>query len=1575
MEKDYNGRVTVRRLLPSSRRITSSAPSELRALERRLKGKDLKTWAGVLLGSAPETWFEDRSPDDAAKFVEETFAVFRSRHRRDDKNILISGKVLYVHQDDRPFIVRSLREFLRQNSVGINVLLHPLVAARRDKTGKLISFEGEARESFIAIELTDDPPPGLREKVGALMGNLDRIVEDFDEMNARLSEARALLETYRGLVPDEEHEESSAFFEWLQNGNFVLLGFREYAVARRKYELVHKSGLGLLRNEDRSRFRRPVPVRELDDEMREDLLRGPLLTLSKSHTMTSIYRGGRMDFIVLKRVDARGRVIGTMRFLGLISDRANYGSKIDLPILRKKYARIREAFRAVKGSFEDREIAHLFSGQQIDTLLLTDTRDLVREFQLTIRGYAADEVRVATRYDPVRHGLAMTLVMPQNSYRPEMREAVGKIVTPLVESTDVETRIIADSSEGGIVRIQFFFAGARRAADPDDLSEKVLDVVRSWSRRLEDILHRRIGPEKGAAAFRKYCSAFNDAYQVIVAPELAADDIADLDQLGDRPIIRWGRPSQYYKASYLKIFHPTRRLAISELAPTLVDHGFTIDEENSFPIGAARVVHLHIFRLKTSDGTMLIDDARGRAVAESILASFEGIFDHDGLCGLIVAGEISIREIELLRAMRNYARQSGVIPGRKSVNATLLAHPPAARLLLNLFSARFNPDTASDKKYLEARAALDEYLADVPSIDDDRALRAFAHIIDASVRTNYFATPDIRHSIVIKIDCSKVPGMIQPRPWREIWVYGGAIFEGCHLRGGPVARGGIRWSERPDDFRTEILGLMKTQVTKNALIVPTGAKGGFIARKLPAERVERAAHVRDCYRAFISAMLEIQDNVDRRTKRIVKPPRVVRHDGDDSYFVVAADKGTATFSDTANEIAAEFNFWLGDAFASGGSNGYDHKKEGITARGAWVSVERHFRDAGKDIAREPFTVVGVGDMSGDVFGNGMLLSKKIRLLAAFDHRDIFLDPDPDPAKSFAERRRLFRLPRSSWQDYDRAAISRGGGVFPRTRKSIPISPAVRAALGVEARTLDPDSLIRAILTAPVDLLYNGGIGTYVKASHEINTEVGDSQNDFTRVDATRLRCAVVAEGGNLGFTQSARIEYALGGGRIFTDAMDNSGGVDLSDHEVNLKILIGGTKTSERERRELLRKFKSAIVGDVLRDNYLQTLAVSLDEIRSRRRLSPFATTLADLDRRGVLDAKDQTLPDQDTLRDRAATGVGMTKPELSVLVAHAKRDVKARLLDSPIMNRPGMDRFIHTYFPPEVRARFGPAISKHGLRNDLLVTTLTNTIVNFHGATAVHRLTTELGLAASRVVESLLLAREIVDAEALVEDLFALDGRIQSGTFYDELLQLDDCAILTARWLIRNIKDLRGRISNGLPEYLGLADRFLPLLKRILSEESFAWYRSQVAMRVDAGIGEKTAERLALLEYTPSLLDVVNLSTLKKTDVEETGRLLYEIGGRLHLEFLITRLRRLTPTNDWEASAAFDMFTELRRSRRNIAARVIDLGGDLERYLKERFRSFETLQAAIARIETEDPTSIAPFIVIATQVRNLAAL
>ncbi len=1035
-------------------------------------------------------------------------------------------------------------------------------------------------------------------------------------------------------------------------------------------------------------------------------------------------------------------------------------------------------------------------------------------------------------------------------------------------------------------------------------------------------------------------NAFPGAYQDDFRAGEALADLAQLERLDDAvPLgVRMVAGEAFLD---LKLYGIGAQPSLSEVLPRLGNMGVIVEDEHPYtvmPVGAD-LRWIKWFRLKLPQG-MKIDAGKLRLFEEAFLAIVDGRAEDDGFNRLVLGAGLAWREVALVRAYGRYLRQTGTPFSQAYMEDTLSAHAQLARRLVELFVARLDPWTATTSAGDDPAALIEDIRAQldaVTSLDEDRILRAFLHLVLATLRTNWFQAstdPDGNDpdgdptSVVLKLDPAEIPDLPLPRPLFEVFVYTPRV-EGVHLRAGRVARGGIRWSDRREDFRTEVLGLMKAQRVKNAVIVPAGAKGGFVLKRPPADPAALRAEVEACYRIFIGALLDVTDNLvtnEAGEQVVVAPRQVVRYDGDDPYLVVAADKGTATFSDVANEIALARGFWLGDAFASGGAHGYDHKAMGITARGAWESVRRHFRHLGLDPDRDDFTVVGIGDMSGDVFGNGMLLSRHIKLVAAFDHRHVFLDPNPDPGKSFEERRRLFELPRSSWDDYDPALVSPGGGVFPRTAKSVPITAAVRGALGLAdgIDALPPNELIRAILRAPVDLLYNGGIGTYVKAHTETHADVGDKATDAVRVDGLELRARSIAEGGNLGFTQLGRVEYALGGGRINTDAIDNSAGVDTSDREVNLKILLDGAvrarEISEEGRNNLLDRMTDEVATLVLRDNYRQNRALDNAQAQSPEMEEVHARFIRTLETNKHLNRTVERLPTDEQLADRHHAGLGLTTPELAVLLAYAKIELEEALLDSDLPEDPDFLPELARSFPTAVRERCLDRIHTHTLRREITATALVNGLVNRAGMTFVFRLREETGATAPDVVRAHEAAHAIFDQDALWREIEALDATVGVDVQTKMYLASRRLVERSTRWLLRN-----RRQPLPVAETVGLFS--VPVARlgaiAVMSERC----ETTAAGYVSQGVPREVALRVAAFDRLPRALDIVELADTHHAEVDEIAAVYDEVGERLRLEWLVDRIVELPREDRWAALARNSLREDAAAEHRRIVDAVMKAG------------------------------------------------
>ncbi len=1311
----------------------------------------------------------------------------RKKHKLRVRNELgpdcrTAGTVVEILNDDMPFLVDSVVAELQVRGLAVRLLLHPILKTERDKAGHLQSLLGAGdqnwndghQESYIAVHL--DPlgeaaQRDLAKALSAILGDVRVAVADWRAMMLQVRSAIEHLEAGPPGVPSGQLRESIAFLRWLEAGNFTFLGVRTYRLdgtpETGSLVPIEKGGLGVLRDPDVQVLRRGSELVDLTPEIRRFYFSPAPLIITKSNVVSRVHRRVHMDYIGIKTYRSDGMLDGEVRIVGLLTSQAYTGSPRDIPFLRHKVESVLKMAGYPAASHAGKALQHVLETFPRDELFQIDVDELKAWSEGILDLETRPRLRVFVRADRFDRFVSALVYVPRDRYSSDTRERIGAFL-----ATAYKGRVAAFYpyfTDAPLVRVQFIIAryeGETPRIATAELERGIAEILRTWDDRLAIALAGR-GAE-GDSLLAKYRGAFSDGYAVTFPISRALEDIARVERLGPSlPVAidfyrEPGTPAERFRAAVYRFGEP---ISLSERVPVLENLGFRAIDERSYQInprlaGGMQPVTMHDMLIETADGSPIDLVQHDKRLEACFLAVFRGDADNDNFNRLIVAAGADWRLVAALRAYAAYLRQLGAPFGPRYIADTLHRHAGVARDLLQLFHLRFDPALKLDAKARgEAegpiREEIEGALAAVPSLDEDRILRLCLNLIRATVRTNYFQAgvggrpPAI---IAFKFDSKAVDAAPQPRPFREIWVYSPRV-EGIHLRFAPIARGGIRWSDRAQDFRTEVLGLVRAQLVKNAVIVPSGAKGGFLAKRLPrtGSREEVQKEGIAAYRIFISALLDITDNIE--AGRIVPPERVVRHDGDDAYLVVAADKGTATFSDIANEISAAHGFWLGDAFASGGSAGYDHKKMAITARGAWECVKRHFREMDIDIQRQPFRVIGVGDMSGDVFGNGMLLSEHIQLVAAFDHRDIFIDPNP-PAGALAERQRLFALPRSSWQDYDKAKISTGGGVFSRSAKAIPLSDEMKALVGIDAASMTPAELIRAVLTCKTDLLWFGGIGTYIRASGERDEDVGDRANDALRVAAAEVKARVIGEGANLGVTQRGRIEFAARGGRINTDFIDNSAGVNTSDQEVNIKIAIEPAtragKLAPEARKKLLADMTEDVAAASLRNNYQQSLALSLAERSSVQELPDYALLMRTLEARGLFDRALEVLPFDMELQERGRAGRGLTRPELAVLLSYAKIALQHDLLESAVPEEPQLASWLDTYFPPLLGERFPAGIRGHSLRREIIALGLTNAIVNRGGPAMAVRLAGETRRPTSDVAHAFMAAREVYGLPAL---------------------------------------------------------------------------------------------------------------------------------------------------------------------------------------------------------------------------------
>jgi len=1387
-----------------------------------------------------------------------------------------------------------------------------------------------------------------------------RVTDDFAPMLEALEGVLAELRGEAGRNGQQEAEvaEIRAFLEWLRDGAFVFLGYRVYDLladdaGRAGVVVVPGSGLGILRNEGRSRFAEPVPLDALPLAKRA-LVEGSMLIVSKSNAESTVHRRARMDDVGIRRLDADGRTVGEHRFLGLFTSKAYAEAAEDIPILRRKLARVLELARVRRGSHDYKAIITIFNSLPREELFVSSPEEIAADVRTVLTSYGTDDVRVSVRDDTLERGVSVMVIIPRDRFSGDVRKLIEAALVAAFHGEVLNYHLAL--GEGDQARLHFFIAAraeARVAVEIPALEHTVRRIIRTWADLVEEELERT-RPDTAEELARRYVHAFDPEYRAATTPATTVADILELEGMaarGERTAVALAnRPADVpvagvTGATELKVSLRGERLILSDFMPILEHAGLTVLAMNPFEVRAEGdwAAMIYVFAVQDAERRPLDIEGRGELVCEIVLAARAGDVISDRLNALVLTAGLHWREVDVLRGLAGYAFQRGVVPSRLALPDALVKHPGIAKELFEIFEAKFDP--ARDATHAERLAAVEDIrtafrasLDSVSLLSDDRALRRLEEVVLEVVRTNFYRrggrTPTLRSGGVPFISFKFQVGDVErSRPTEllfEVWVHS-ARMEGVHLRAAHVARGGIRWSDRPDDFRKEVLGLVRTQMVKNAVIVPEGSKGGFIARRMATDPAARLTEAKAQYSTLIRGMLDVTDNLVAGAP--VAPPDVVSYDPPDPYLVVAADKGTATFSDIANGVAAEYGFWLGDAFASGGSHGYDHKAVAITARGGWECVRRHFHEMGMDIQAQPFSVVGIGDMSGDVFGNGMLLSDQIRLIAAFDHRHVFIDPDPEPMLSFVERRRLFALGSSSWADYRKDALSPGAMIVPRGAKEVRLTTEARRALGIaddgdDLAALDGEALIRRVLMAPADLLWNGGIGTYVKASSETHADAGDPINNAVRVDASELRCRVVGEGGNLGFTQRARVEYALRGGRINTDALDNSGGVDMSDHEVNLKILLTPAVASgamtEAARNRVLADLTGAVAELVLHDNRSQSLAVSLDLERARESANEFRDLMFALEKAGDLDRAAEGLPSRDVLAERSKAGQPiLVRPELCVLLAHAKLGLKTALLKSTLPDDPVVESYLVGYFPPAaIHAAGRESLDGHRLRREIVATQVTNDLVDLMGSTFVHRLTWDTGAGDEQVVRAWLVASRLADHRALLSqmsDQRGADAKVVSRW----LLGLARVLERTARWVLRNVPAEASPatvVDIHLPGLAVLRDAFADAV----AGDERAIFEKRVAEIRDLGADESFSKRLITLRFLDQLLEILAIARHVDVDPVDVARAYYRTSELLHVPWLRRRAHAAGRHGQWEHRAAQILSEDLSRTHRAITAHML---------------------------------------------------
>ena len=1452
---------------------------------------------------------------------------------------------------DSPFLVDSVKMALTRLDLSSHLMLHnPTQISRSDKGSVVgVSNNEGAFQSLFHIEVdrlsSKAEMTALKTELLDIFTDTGLVVNDWLKMVERLGEVTNQVEEQKDTIPvdSQRFDETLAFLRWLGEHNFTFMGYKEYDLVSvngdTELQPTKEQGLGLFSNSDRVRN---VKLSEFSDSARLEAKKPYVLIVTKGNTASRIHRPAYNDYIGIKKFDKNGKVIGEHRFTGLYTS-AVYNQTVEsIPLVREKVERILDASGYREGSYSYKALHNILENYPRDELLQAREEELLEVGTGVVQMQDRDLLRLFVRKDPFGRFFSCMVYVTKDRYNTELRRQTQRILKQYF-GCEQEVEFTTYFSESPLARTHYIVRVDNNNMDVDvkTIEQNLMEVSSTWDDRLSESIIANFGESKGLPLSKEYMRAFPRSYKEDMMPGSAVADIERLEALSvDNKLgMLFYRPQEEAadsKAVRLKLFyHSDEPIHLSDVMPMLENFGLRVIGESPYEVRKTNGVTYWILdfsMLHKSDKTIDLREARD-LFQQAFAAIWAGELDSDGFNRLVLGAGLSGREISILRAYARYMRQVGFPFSQQYIEDTLSHYPDLAKGLVSLFGKRFDPKLkGSAKGQQDLIKKITEQLDHVESLDDDRIIRRYMEMITATLRTNYYQVDENKQSkpwLALKMRPSEIPDIPAPVPVFEIFVYAPDI-EGVHLRGGKVARGGLRWSDRQEDFRTEILGLVKAQQVKNTVIVPVGAKGGFVCKRqhMMSGRDEIFAEGQRCYKRFIRALLDVSDNIIEG--EVIPPKSVVRHDEDDPYLVVAADKGTATFSDLANSVAAEYNFWLGDAFASGGSNGYDHKAMGITAKGGWESVKRHFREMGINCQTTDFTAIGVGDMAGDVFGNGMLLSKHIRLQAAFNHMHIFIDPNPESASSWVERDRLFNLPRSSWEDYNKDLISQGGGIFSRRAKSISLTPEIQKMLGTKKASMAPNDLIKAILSMNVDLLWNGGIGTYVKSSSETHTDVGDRANDVLRIDGRDLKAKVVGEGGNLGMTQLGRIEYALTGGRVNTDFVDNVGGVDCSDNEVNIKIFLNGLVSNGdltvKQRNQVLESMEDEVGEIVLDDAYCQAESISVTEHQGVGLVKEQIRFIHTMEKAGYLDRGLEYIPDDETLLEREKQGQGLTRPELSVLVAYGKMVLKEDLVSDDIANDEFHARQLMQYFPTALRRNYSQHMDNHPLRAEIIATALANQMVNEMGCNFVTRLQEETGANIVDIANAYAASREIYGLGQVLKSIRELDNISSSEAQYELLYHVRRTLRRLARWLLRN---RTGKQSvNALIElYQGDVVTITENLDENLVASEVEEHQAMAQVWIDQGVNAELANSVARLSSLYSALDISTVARETGKTVQQASKLYFNLGDRLSLHWFLKQINGQAVDNNWQALARAAFREDLDWQQRQLTGQVLNCG------------------------------------------------
>lgn len=1494
-----------------------------------------------LYGAVISLWHHicEKKPNDISVRV---FNPTVSRHGWQSTHTIVEIVV-----PDGPFLVDSVKMALVRLDLSSHLMLHGPTKISRDKTNAVTEVnhpKGKSLSLFhIEVDMLTDKAlmTDLKNELKSILVDAGLVVSGWKPMAARLNYVIEEIEQQKNSLPieNERINETIAFLRWLGDHNFTFMGYKEYdlVAVEGDHELrpTDEKGMGILSVSERVRS---IKLSNLADSARIEAKKPYLLIVTKGNTASHIHRPAYTDYIGIKKFGKNGKVVGEHRFTGLYTSAVYNQSVSNIPLINEKVERILDSSGYQAGSYSFKALNNILENFPRDELLQASEQELLEVGSGVVQMQDRDMLRLFVRRDPFGRFFSCMVYVTKERYNTELRRQTQRIIGDYFDS-DQEVEFTTFFSESPLARTHYIVhvKNNNMTVNVKEIEQNLVEVSSSWDDRLQDAIIANLGESTGLPLSKEYLKAFPRSYKEAMMPGTAVADIERLESLNDdnKLGMLFYRPQEEpsdSKAVHLKLYHSDEPIHLSDVLPMLENLGLRVIGESPYEVTKSNgTVYwiLDFSMLHTSVNDLDLREARDK-FQQAFAAIWAGELESDGFNRLVLGAGLTGREVTILRSYARYMRQVGFPFSQSYIEDTLTHHTDLARGLVDLFVKRFDPKYKGSKKnQTELINKITSELDDVESLDDDRIIRRYMEMIMATLRTNYYQKDEAGQPkpwLALKLKPTEIPEIPQPVPAYEIFVYAPDI-EGVHLRGGKVARGGLRWSDRQEDFRTEILGLVKAQQVKNTVIVPVGAKGGFICKRQHnfTGRDEIFAEGQRCYKRFIRALLDVSDNIIEG--EVAPPKNVVRHDEDDPYLVVAADKGTATFSDLANSVSEDYNFWLGDAFASGGSNGYDHKAMGITAKGGWESVKRHFREMDIDCQTTDFTCIAVGDMAGDVFGNGMLLSKHIQLQAAFNHLHIFIDPTPNSAKTWPERERLFNLPRSSWEDYNKKLISKGGGIFSRRAKSIDLTPEIQKMLGTRKASMAPNDLIKAILKMEVDLLWNGGIGTYVKCSSETHTDVGDRANDGLRIDGGDLRAKVVGEGGNLGMTQLGRIEYALTGGRVNTDFVDNVGGVDCSDNEVNIKIflnaLVANGDLTVKQRNQILNKMEDDVGEIVLHDAYCQSESISVSERQGAALVKEQIRFIHTMEKAGYLDRALEYIPDDETLLEREKMGKALTRPEISVLVAYGKMVLKEQLVCDEISNDEFHGKQIVNYFPNELRRNYLDHMANHPLRAEIISTCLANQMVNEMGCNFVTRMQEETGATVVDIANAYSAAREIFDLGDILAKIRNADNKATTDAQYDLIFNIRRTLRRLSRWLLRN-RSSKYTVQQLIDLYHDDVQETMNGLDTLLVASEVKEHNDLADRWIEKGIDRSVANYVARLSSLYSALDISSVAREQGKSVTQAAKLYFTLGDRLSLHWFLKQINNQAVDNNWQALARATFREDLDWQQRLLTGQVM---------------------------------------------------